>query len=79
MKILKFGGPSVGSPERMKKLLDIIDTSQKQVVVLSAVSGTTNSLVGIGQAYLNGDKSNAIKLINTLKAKYEAFIKELLL
>jgi aspartate kinase len=77
MKVLKFGGTSVGSPERMKKLLDIIDASERQIVVLSAVSGTTNSLVEIGQAYLAGDKPKAAQLINTLKNKYEIFIKEL--
>jgi len=77
MKVLKFGGTSVGSPERMKKLLDIIDPAEKQIVVLSAVSGTTNSLVETGQAYLAGDKNKASQLISTLKAKYEVFIKEL--
>src|SRR5580692_9583068 len=77
MKVLKFGGTSVGSPERMKKLLDIIDANERQVVVLSAVSGTTNSLVEIGQAYLAGDKKNAVELIKVLKDKYELFIKEL--
>ena len=55
MKVLKFGGTSVGSPDRMKKLLDIINPAEQQIVVLSAVSGTTNSLVEIGQAYLAGD------------------------
>ncbi|MGN6179165.1 MAG: aspartate kinase, partial [Mucilaginibacter sp.] len=77
MKVLKFGGTSVGSPERMKKLLDIIDANERQVVVLSAVSGTTNSLVEIGQAYLAGDKTRAAQLIKVLKDKYEVFIKEL--
>src|ERR1700750_14069 len=77
MKVLKFGGTSVGSPERMKKLLDIIDASERQIIVLSAVSGTTNSLVEIGQAYLAGDKEKAAELIKTLKDKYEAFIREL--
>jgi aspartate kinase len=77
MKVLKFGGTSVGSPERMKKLLDIIDPSQRQIVVLSAVSGTTNSLVQIGQAYLSGDKNKAASLIGSLKNSYEIFIKEL--
>src|ERR1700757_575234 len=77
MKVLKFGGTSVGSPERMKKLLDIIDPAERQVVVLSAVSGTTNSLVEIGQAYLSGDKKKAAELIKILKDKYEVFIKEL--
>ena len=77
MKVLKFGGTSVGSPERMKKLLDIIDPSQRQIVVLSAVSGTTNNLVEIAQAYLLGDKNKATNLIGVLKEKYEVFIKEL--
>lgn len=77
MKVLKFGGTSVGSPERMKKLLDIIHPAERQIVVLSAVSGTTNSLVEIGQAYLTGDKNKAAGLINTLKDKYETFIQEL--
>jgi aspartate kinase len=77
MKVLKFGGTSVGSPERMKNLLDIIDASERQIVVLSAVSGTTNSLVEIGQAYLAGDKNKAASLIAVLKDKYELFIKDL--
>ena len=77
MKVLKFGGTSVGSPERMKKLLDIIDASERQIVVLSAVSGTTNSLVEIGQAYQAGDKQKAAVLIANLKDKYELFINEL--
>lgn len=77
MKVLKFGGTSVGSPARMKNLLDIINPSERQVVVLSAVSGTTNSLVEIGQAYLTGDKQKATTLIKLLKDKYELFIKEL--
>ncbi|MDP9049008.1 MAG: aspartate kinase [Bacteroidota bacterium] len=77
MKVLKFGGTSVGSPERMKKLLDIIDASQRQIVVLSAVSGTTNSLVEIGEAYLAGDKAKATGLIASLKEQYEVFIKDL--
>jgi aspartate kinase len=77
MKVLKFGGTSVGSPERMKKLLDIIDPAQRQIVVLSAVSGTTNNLVEIGEAYLAGDKGKAASLIAVLKEKYGVFIKEL--
>lgn len=77
MKILKFGGTSVGSPERIKKLLDIIQPEERQIVVLSAVSGTTNSLVEISQAYLSGDKQKASDLVKALKDKYEVFIKEL--
>ena len=77
MKILKFGGTSVGSPERMKKLLDIIRPDEKQIVVLSAVSGTTNSLVEISEAYLNGDKRRAKQLIDTLYDKYKVFVEKL--
>ncbi len=77
MKVLKFGGTSVGSPERMKKLLDIINPQEQQIVVLSAVSGTTNSLVEISQALHINDKQKAEVLIKALKDKYEIFIKEL--
>lgn len=78
MKILKFGGTSVGSPERMRALLDIINPSERQIVVLSAMSGTTNSLVEISNALLKEDKQKGIELINTLKAKYDAVVAELL-
>jgi aspartate kinase len=78
MKVLKFGGTSVGSAARMQKLLDIINPQERQIVVLSAMSGTTNNLVEIGQAYLTNDKAKAASLIATLKDKYEAVIKELL-
>lgn len=78
MKILKFGGTSVGSPERMKKLLDIIDPSERQIVVLSAVSGTTNSLVEISNALLKEDKKKGTELIKALQEKYNDFVIELL-
>lgn len=78
MKILKFGGTSVGSPERMKKLLDIINPAEEQIVVLSAVSGTTNSLVEISGKLLKEDKQVALSLINALHQKYNEFVMELL-
>jgi aspartate kinase len=78
MKILKFGGTSVGSPERMTKLLDIINPAEKQIVVLSAVSGTTNSLVEISVKLLKEDKQEALNLINALYEKYKLFVTELL-
>lgn len=78
MKILKFGGTSVGSPERMKKLLDIIDPTEEQIVVLSAVSGTTNSLVEIATKLLKEEKQVATQLINDLYEKYKVFVDELL-
>ena len=77
MKVLKFGGTSVGSPERMKNLLNIINPAERQIVVLSAVSGTTNSLVQIAEAYFAGDKQKAASLISILRAKYDVFIGDL--
>lgn len=78
MKILKFGGTSVGSPERMTKLLDIINPAEEQIVVLSAVSGTTNSLVEISGKLIKEDKQGALILINALNQKYNDFVIELL-
>jgi aspartate kinase len=78
MKILKFGGTSVGSPERMMKLMDIINPAEEQIVVLSAVSGTTNSLVEISGKLLKEDKQVALDLIDALYEKYKLFVAELL-
>ena len=68
----------------MKKLLDIIrpnlsgrQAEEKQIVVLSAVAGTTNSLVEISEAYLNGDKRKAGELTKALHEKYKVFVREL--
>lgn len=77
MKILKFGGTSVGSAARIQGLLDIVDPSERQIVVLSAVSGTTNALVEISQAFAQGKKDEAKELIKTHKDKYEILIEEL--
>lgn len=78
MKILKFGGTSVGSPERMTKLLDIINPREPQIVVLSAVSGTTNNLVEIANELLSGRKEAGTQQISQLQDRYRAFINELL-
>ncbi|WP_293300092.1 aspartate kinase [Pedobacter sp. UBA4863] len=78
MKVLKFGGTSVGSPERMKKLLDIVNPAERQIVVLSAMSGTTNSLVEISNALLKEDKKKGIELITSLKNNYDTVVAELL-
>lgn len=77
MKILKFGGTSVGSASRIQGLLDIVDPSERQIVVLSAVSGTTNTLVEIAQAFLHEQKDVARGLIEEHRAKYEGLIREL--
>jgi len=77
MKILKFGGTSVGSAERIKSLLDIIHTDEQQIIVLSAVAGTTNALVEISEAFGAGEKQKAQAIIEGLHQKYKSLIKEL--
>jgi aspartate kinase len=76
--VLKFGGTSVGKPERMKKIAELVtSTPGKKIVVLSALSGTTNTLVAIGDHLLIGQKAKAEEAIATLEKHYEAFIKDL--
>ena len=77
MKILKFGGTSVGSAERIKALLDIINPQKRQIIVLSAVAGTTNALVEISHAYTLGDKDKVATLIGGLRDHYDKIINEL--
>lgn len=77
MKILKFGGTSVGSAQRIKGLLDIVNPAERQIVVLSAVAGTTNVLVEIGQSFLAGKTAEAFDIIQQHKEKYEVLIQEL--
>ncbi|OJY91541.1 MAG: aspartate kinase [Sphingobacteriales bacterium 40-81] len=79
MKIMKFGGTSVGKPERMQQVANLITKdSEPKIVVLSALSGTTNSLVAIGDAMAKGDKAEAKKIIDTLEAHYHSFVNDLL-
>lgn len=79
MKIMKFGGTSVGRPERMHQVKDLITRGDEPtIVVLSALSGTTNALVGIGEALSAGDKALAKERIDTLHAHYLAFYPALL-
>lgn len=79
MKVLKFGGTSVGSPERIEQLLPIIrsQASDKYLVVLSAVSGTTNELVKLSELYESKDIEAAYKHIDVLYEKYKKFVSEL--
>ncbi|MCX2744684.1 aspartate kinase [Mangrovivirga sp. M17] len=75
MKVLKFGGTSVGSPERMNQVASIITADDEpKVIVLSAVSGTTNSLVELGRLLKTGDKKAAKELVSELRQKYDAFV-----
>lgn len=77
MKILKFGGTSVGSPQRMHALVDLITREEEAIVVLSAVSGTTNSLVSIASSLAAGNTDVAEKSIAELEVKYFSFAEEL--
>ena len=77
MKIMKFGGTSVGSPERMHALIDLISDRTPKIVVLSAMSGTTNALVEISQALYRKEHGKAGLLIDALKSKYLIVIDEL--
>lgn len=77
MEVLKFGGTSVGSAERMKAVGVLVNYPGKKIVVLSAMSGTTDHLVKIGQALLKKETDNAIKLINELEPRYRKTVDEL--
>ena len=77
MKIMKFGGTSVGSPERMHALIGLINDGEPKIVVLSAMSGTTNALVEISQALYRKEHEKAGLLIDALKSKYLIVIDEL--
>ena len=77
MKVLKFGGTSVGSPQRMKEVSKLINDGEKKIVVLSAMSGTTNSLVEISDYLYKKNPEGANEVINKLERKYKQHIEEL--
>ncbi len=75
--VLKFGGTSVGSAQRIKDLVKLTVNETPKIVVLSAMSGTTNSLVEICNSLYSKNIEQGTKQINTLKEKYFAEIKAL--
>jgi len=76
---MKFGGTSVGKPERMYQVADLITKdNDSKIVVLSALSGTTNALVAIGNCLAQGDKEQAKEHIEKLEIHYKNFIMDLL-
>jgi aspartate kinase len=78
MLVVKFGGTSVGKPERMKKIAELVlSMPGKKVVVLSALSGTTNTLVKIGEHLMAQRQTDAQQEIAELEKHYLQFIKEL--
>ena len=77
MKIQKFGGTSVGTPQRMKEVCNLITQEKGNIVVLSAMSGTTNSLVEIADYFKKGNPEAASGVINRLRSKYAQHIEDL--
>ena len=78
MKVMKFGGTSVGSPSRMKEVTKLATTSGEPVfLVLSAMSGTTNSLVEISDYLYKKNPDGANEVINALEQKYMRHVEEL--
>jgi len=77
MKVLKFGGTSVGSAARIKDVAQLICDGDQKIVVLSAMSGTTNSLVEIADYYYKNNNSGAMERINSLEQKYADVVEEL--
>ncbi len=78
MKVMKFGGTSVGTPQRMKEVTQLVTKSGEPVfVVLSAMSGTTNSLVEISDYLYKKNPDGANEVINMLERKYERHVQEL--
>lgn len=78
MQVLKFGGTSVGTPERMQQVMEIIHNGQRKIIVLSAVSGTTNQLVELCAAITNGQYQRAAQKLDHLQNEYAVFIEQLL-
>ena len=78
MKVMKFGGTSVGKPERMHHIASLVtNQSEPTIVVLSALSGTTNALIEIGDLIARGDRNAAKAAIEKLDAHYQTFISQL--
>ena len=78
MKVMKFGGTSVGSPDRMKNVASLItESGDPTFVVLSAMSGTTNSLIEISNYLYKKNPDGANEVINTLEKKYMQHVEEL--
>jgi aspartate kinase len=78
MQVMKFGGTSVGKPDRLKKIANLVlETPGRKIIVLSALSGTTNTLVKIGEYLLIAKKKEAEAEISTLEKHYVQYAAEL--
>ncbi len=77
MKVLKFGGTSVGSPENMRAVMEQVTDGEQKIIVLSAMSGTTNSLVEISNYLHKKNKDTARIFIGKLEDKYKQVVVDL--
>jgi aspartate kinase len=78
MQVWKFGGTSVGKPERMHSIRDLVTAdSGRKIVVLSALSGTTNALISMGKSAKANQTAEATEKLTALKKHYDSFIEEL--
>ncbi len=78
MQVWKFGGTSVGKPDRMRSICGLItQDSQRKIVVLSALSGTTNALIAMGELAKQNLRVEAQAKVDALLAHYQAFVSEL--
>lgn len=78
MHVWKFGGTSVGKPERMQSIRQLItEDGTRKIVVLSALSGTTNALLAIGESLKANNNADAVAKLDALKSHYDSFIGEL--
>ena len=78
MQVWKFGGTSVGKPERMHSIRELLNQDpNRKIVVLSALSGSTNTLISIGESAKSYEDEQALSKIDDLKTHYDLFIKEL--
>jgi aspartate kinase len=77
MKVLKFGGTSVGTAERFRSIIPLINDGTDKIVVLSAMSGTTNALADISELFSAGNRDEAVKMSEALRSSYHGVVDEL--
>lgn len=77
MKVLKFGGTSVGTPQRIKNVAELSLQRGRNIIVLSAMSGTTNTLVEICEYLYKGNITGALETTRNLENKYDEVIEQL--
>lgn len=78
MKVHKFGGTSVGSPERIKDVVNLMNDGDQKLMVVSAMAGTTNTLVELCQHIYKKDFQEANEIVTKIELKYDKVVKELL-